>query len=368
MCAGIGVAESPSSPDPREAGGTETIGSDDTVLTLTHLETMSPATWRHFVMWLLEQDGYRIERAGGASGSLEYWECRSVADDATLLAGAIRWPDGRMLAREDVERLRAQHAGESSASSILISTAAAGDSAVDAARRLGVRLLDGAALAGRLEGLVAHQLNERAEAMRTVEMSAEAATTTRAALLSELRCAEEMLASAVSTRRASGRSAVVAAVKALADALVPTRRALLAWETLVADWTAAFDEREARDGTLSISGNAGTFEEMAERARHLGDALAAALESAAGTPGVGDLGYTVWRRDTLEQLSAQCEAYRWRVQGIDPSRWREFAAAYDVAAYERADAAAATAAHAAARMSRSYAELARRARIEASIA
>lgn len=340
---------------------------DAEALTPTHLDAMSAATWRHFVMWLLEQDGYRIE-VGGAAGSLEYWTCQATRSDGALLAGAVRFVDRRRLSRDDVERLVAQRAGHSASSSLLISTAIAGSSAIEAARRLGVRLLDRAALSERLDGLVVRQLHEREAAIRSQEVRAEAAATTRAALLAALQRVEEALASAGNVRRAAGRSSVVAAAAALTDALMSTKRALLAWETLVHDWTAAFEEREARDGSLSIRADTDAFEEMAERARHLGEALTTALKGVTGTPGIGDLGYTVWRRDILEQLSAQCEAYRWRVLSVNPAQWRVFATAHDTLACERADAAATTAAHAAARLSRSYTELARRARIEASTA
>jgi len=341
--------------------------SEPGALTLAHVDAMSAATWRLFVTWLLEQDGYRIER-GATLDSLDYWLCRSVSGDETLLAGAIRFADRRCLSREDVERLAAQRASRLAPPALLISTASAGESAREASQRLGVRLLDRTALSERLDGLVARQLHEREAAGRDQQTRAEAAATTRSALLSELQHAEEALASAANTRRAAGRSAVASAASTLMDALVPAQRALLAWETLIHDWTAAFDEREARDGSLSLRAGEAAFAEMAGRARHLGAALAEAGERVAESPGVGDLGYTVWRRDVLEQLSAQCEACRWRVLGIDPSQWREFTAAHDAPAFERAAAAAATALHAATRASRSYAELARRARLEESTA
>ncbi|HEX6819397.1 MAG TPA: hypothetical protein VF120_13555, partial [Ktedonobacterales bacterium] len=356
ICAGVSAAN-PSSAALSEAG----------VLTLAHIDAMSAATWHLFIAWLLEQDGYRIER-GATLDSLDYWLCRSVSGDETLLAGAIRFADRRCLAREDVERLVAQRSGKPIGPFLLISTAPAAESASEASSRLGVRLLDRAALAERLDGLVARQLHEREAADRNQQARAETAAITRAALLSELQRAEEALASAANTRRAAGRSVVASAASTLMDALMPTQRALLAWETLIHDWTAAFDEREARDGSLSIRADEAAFAEVAGRARHLGAALAEAVERVAESPGVGDLGYTVWRRDILEQLSAQCEACRWRVLGIDPSQWREFTAAYDAPAFERADGAAATALHAATRASRSYAELARRARLEESTA
>ncbi|HLZ24066.1 MAG TPA: hypothetical protein VKQ30_18280 [Ktedonobacterales bacterium] len=352
VCAGLDVAIQA----PRTAGESD-------VLSLEHLDAMSDTTWRLFVAWLLEQDGYNIE-SGGASGSLEHWMCRRGAGDGVLLAGAIRFADHRMLSREDVERLAAQLAIRPSGACLLISTAPAGPSAVEAARRLDVRLLDRAALTERLHGLVARHLHEREAATRTQEERAAAAATARASILAELQRAEAVFTSVGTARRAAGRSAVAAAAKAINDALMPAERALLAWETLASDFTAAFDEREARDGSLSIRADAATFEEMAGRARHLGAALTTALEIIAGTPAIGDLGYTVWRRDIWEQLSAHCEAYRWRVSAIDPSRWRIFAGAHDTQAYERAGGASATAAHAATRASRSYAELVRRARIE----
>ncbi|HLJ80649.1 MAG TPA: hypothetical protein VKT52_04115, partial [Ktedonobacterales bacterium] len=233
ICAGVSMANSPSD-----------VLSEPGALTLAHVDAMSAATWRLFVTWLLEQDGYRIER-GATLDSLDYWLCRSVSGDETLLAGAIRFADRRCLSREDVERLAAQRASQLAPPALLISTASAGESAREASQRLGVRLLDRTALSERLDGLVARQLHEREAAGRDQQTRAEAAATTRSALLSELQHAEEALASAANTRRAAGRSAVASAASTLMDALVPAQRALLAWETLIHDWTAAFDEREA---------------------------------------------------------------------------------------------------------------------------
>ncbi|MGH2517255.1 MAG: restriction endonuclease [Ktedonobacterales bacterium] len=336
-------------------------------LSLAHLDAMSEATWRLFVAWLLERDGYRVEHSQMAAfGALDCWTCEPMRGGDTLLAGALRPGDFHALSRDDVERLAALRGSQSTGSCLLISTAAAGTSAREAAQRLGVRLLDREALSVRLDELVARQVHERDAVLRTLEMAAEAATQARTTILGALQRAEEILASAANARKASGRTAVVSAARTLRDAFLSTQRALLAWETLIHDWEAAYDDREARNGSLAVRVDAAAFEEMAARAGHLGDILVAALDAAASTPGVGDLGYAVWRRDVMDALSAQCEEYRWRALSVDPAQWRDFAAAHDVQAYERAGGAATTAAHATERIARSYAELARRARIETS--
>lgn len=341
-----------------------TLGLDQAdALSTAHLNAMSAATWRLFVSWLLEQDGCHIESTGDA-GAMDVWSCRAASDDKTLLAGAIRFADCRALSGGDVERLVAHQSGGKTASFVLISTAIAGTSANEAARRLGVRLLDGHALADRLEELSAQHVRVREMASRTQEAYADAATSARSAMLRALQRAEQVLASANHSRRAAGRAAVVAATRSLTGSLAPASRALLAWETLASDWLAAFDDREARNGSLSMRSDSAGFAEMAERAGHLGAALVAALERMAETPEAGDLGYSVWRRDIMERLVAQCEACRWHIESIDPSQWREFTAAYDALAVERATKAATTASHAASRAARSYGELARRARIE----
>ena len=126
-------------------------------------------------------------------------------------------------------------------------------------------------------------------------------------------------------------------------------QALIAWETLLADWSSSFDERPARDGSLTLSAEPTAYAALAERADHLKKPLLDALRAVAKAPGAGDLGYAAWRLAVGEELAARCAALRWRAQMVDPAQWQDFAAAVDDRALQEATRAENAATHAAAR-------------------
>jgi hypothetical protein len=66
----------------------------------------------------------------------------------------------------------------------------------------------------------------------------------------------------------------------------------------------------------------------------------------------------------VEELTAMCEAARWRLEATDPARWRDFAALVDTQSLERAETALAAAGHSRARSEKAYAQLAGRVRVE----
>lgn len=340
-------------------------GATSAPLSLTHVRQMSHDTWREFAGWLVEQDGIRLERVD-ESGEIVVWRGRRVADDAQVCAAALR-PIAALgqtgLSGDDVRRAVAAMGPTDGCQLRLIATARAGDDAASEARRLGVDLMDGEALARRLDALVASQTHAHETERVAADAVAHSAARARDALLADVAALEEVLAHAGNGRRASGGTAVATAVATVDAARQEALRAFLAWDTLAGEWIACFDERAARDGVLVILADDARFADLTQRAAHLRAATAAVLARIAPTPGGGELGYGAWRRAVVEELTARCESCRWRLLAVDPARWEDFAAAHDGAALERATAADAAAGHAAGRVAKAYADMAARARL-----
>lgn len=336
--------------------------SDDDPLTMGHLRDMTHETWREFTAWLIEQDGMRLER-GDDHDAMIVWRGHTIVDDAPVVVVALRPPASLCVSDEDIRHAVAAAGMLDNARLRIISASLASASAAHEAHRLGIELMGGDALAQRLETLVAHQVYAREAEREAASLQAAAAAHAREAVLMDLRALEEILARAVNSRRASGRAAVATAAITIRAAREEALRAFLAWDTLADEWIASFDERAGRDGALVILTAGEQFGEMAERAAHLRAATLTSLASLASTPGGGELGYGAWRRAVMEELTARCEGCRWRLLAIDPARWDDFTAAHDTSALEHATSAQASAAHAAARVAKTYGDLAQRARL-----
>ncbi|HEX8036623.1 MAG TPA: hypothetical protein VF510_22385 [Ktedonobacterales bacterium] len=328
-------------------------------LSVRHLEVMTSDIWQAFVTWLLEQEGYSVERVGlGALGSI--WH--GTGPDGSFVATAFR-PEGKWgLGGEEVQRAAALRT--EGARVVLMTTAPTAEDARDMAARLDIRLIDAEQLSELLEKLGSAHTREREEASLDREQRVSDAITAREQMLMAVRSLEAALAAAVNSRRTSGRTAVVSAVAAIVKARQRAQQAILAWDTLVDDWQAAFGEREARDGSLPIVATVDQLSEYGQRAEHLADVLRPALVDIAATPGMGELGYGAWRKAILEELTAHCEALRWRLSALDPTNALSFAAAHDAEALAQAEAALTAATHASARVEKAYAQLETRARLK----
>jgi hypothetical protein len=274
---------------------------------------------------------------------------------------ALRFPAGMVLGEQDVREAAGDGTSALDLQRMVITTSPASQAAHAEAVRVGLQLLDRSALTAWLAVQAESYSSERERASRNADMLAEAASVVRATMLVQLTDAEHALAAAINSRRAVGTTAVAEA-RAQVDAVrQASERTFLAWDTLVGEWSRAFDERPARDEHLSILIDATNFAELADRARHLGGALFAALHALARAPGEGELGYGPWRRTVVDELTARCESLRWRVLVLDPAKWADFAAAHDTQALERALAADTAAAHAAARVEKAAAAMHERA-------
>ena len=354
--------------DPEEGG-----------LTLTRLDAMTDETWRAFAQWLLEREGYAVERLTSAAAA-PVWrgERRGAgsmiggtsngandpagASSAVVITSAARLPVGWPLEDEAVRRAASTALSETGAQAILITTASATVGALLEARRLGVRLLDRAALGERLRGLATAYQREQAQAQRETQARAASAVSARERLLTALAAVEVAFvgSGALAAKAVSGRAAVKRAATEAREAQRLASQALLAWETLIGEWQATFGERPARDGSLALLADSATLGELATRGDHLRDALLTAIQRLVTAPADGELGYGAWRQALSEDLLARIQTLRWRVQAVDPDHWQDHAAAHDDDALLEATSATNAATHAAARAQQAYAQLAER--------
>lgn len=352
VCAGLVRGDAPAR---RERHG---MRSDAThtpeVLTADQLADLSEPLWRAFVAWYLHAEGFAVEPTD-TQGGLPLWRLRLSAGDgaegvaASGCAVAVRPLPGRRLGAADV-RAALDVCRDAPRHVMLLATPAGADAgALAEAAAAGMRVVDRDALAVFLARAAMAHASALAEAERDAQACADAAHETQVALLGALAALEKEIAGCANTRRATGRGPLTAATNTVTAALHEAERALLAWDTLIADWLASFDERAAPDGSLRIMRSPAELRALAERAGHLRAALGRPLAALSGTPGVGESGYAAWRNALLEQLTAACEMLSWRASMVNLEHWRDATSARDAAALAHAEAAAQRAKHTAAR-------------------
>ena len=240
---------------------------------------------------------------------------------------------------------------------MLITTAPARQDVHLLAQHLGIELVDRPALETLLAGLGSAFERERMRQQEEMQTRAAAAAAAQQALLGVIDAVERALTSRRRSRRNSGsRTASVADNRALENARGALERAALAWETLLADWYGAFGERADRSGRLAIQVESERFCEMSDRSAHLQAALLDAVAILEAAPTRGDSGYTAWRQAILDECSARCEAWRWRIRSYDPAAWSDFAHAWNAKAAAKAAEAAIAAGHATARADKAQAQ------------
>ncbi|HEY7850936.1 MAG TPA: hypothetical protein VIC27_12775, partial [Ktedonobacterales bacterium] len=296
-------------------------------LTVDALDALTPDAWTEFTRWLLEQEGAHIEpRPFSQHAGLTAW--RATQGEQALVICAWRLEPGWPLLEDDLRQMAALAAGEPRTRLVIVTTAEATVGARLAALALGEwRIMDRPALAETLATLATAHQREQARTQDEAKIRAKAATAARKKLVAALTALEEQASAAPGAHKVAGRPAVRKAALQVEQAQRLAAQALIAWDTLLADWTAAFAERPARDGSLVFSAAPALYGEMAERADHLKKPLLDALRALAKTPGDGDLGYAAWRLALGEELAARCTALRWRAQLVDPAQWQDFAEA-----------------------------------------
>lgn len=327
-------------------------------LTVEQLLDLSEPLWQAFVSWYLAADGHPVEPPVVRAG-MPLWSVRVDADEgaaaiASIGSGygcavALRPGQQRRLGAADVRAAGDACRQDRRTLAMLITPVVAVADAMAEAAASGVRLVEHDELAAFLERMVAAYATALADAEREAEARALAAVETQRAILGALAAVEREVAACANSRRVTGRGPLATATNTVTAALREAERALLAWDTLVADWLASFDERSAPDGSLRIVSTAEEMGALAERTEHLRAGLKRPIGALATTPGAGESGYTAWRKALLEQLTAACEALSWRAATINSEHWRDAQAAHDSNAVAHAEAAAQAAKHTATR-------------------
>ena len=328
-------------------------------LTVADLALLPERLWREAIIWLLEHLGHSVEEIDTAPASLRVY---TSAKGRPALVIAMRREPGRTLDSEYTQAAIAQSATTGREPLLLTPNDIDAEARV-VIERAGLHVIGPEILASELDRL-SHAYVDRREATREqAEALAMQAAKVRAQILEHMESLETALVRTANARRATGAEVARAALivretQSLAD------QVFVAWETLLVDWQALFPTRAARDGSMRILAGDKSFTELSERAEHLFGVTRQGFARLEQTPEIGEMGYTSWRRAAMEDMTARCESVRWRIQAIDPTRWRDFASVRDTRAMERAETALSAAAHARARADKAYAQLATRARIE----
>jgi hypothetical protein len=303
--------------------------------------------------------GHVVERSESVEDGLVV---RTRRDRRQATVVALHAGEGRRVGAAEIRRTFER--GELHGSDVYLLVPTGLDSEADAeARRIGARMIGLAALDEALTRRAGAFERRRLESQTRMETLAALAGEVRAVALARVERLELALAQATNGRRATGAQ-VARAAGTVREARTRASQAFAAWETLLSDWRTQFADRAARDGSLVIVGDEATFRELRDRAEHLATVLEDACTRIGETPATGEFGYSAWRRAVVEELTAMCEAARWRLEATDPARWRDFAALVDTQSLERAETALAAAGHSRARSEKAYAQLAGRVRVE----
>ncbi|HEX5158362.1 MAG TPA: hypothetical protein VFW17_14195 [Ktedonobacterales bacterium] len=325
------------------------------ILTVRHLEALPQDIWLMAMDWLLSNQGITVESRRSV-GALGVWQGESAT--GKLVAAAVR-PTDKALDEAALRQAAAHLAPEQrSISRMVFSTAPATEQAAQAAEQLGVRILDRFALESLLASLASAHERERERQLDDMQARAEAANATRKAMLDAVDAVDHRLASLRRSRRSSSRpaNAGTAASRALTEVRTAIERASLAWETLLTDWAESFGDHAARNGALVMQGEVSHFAEMGERAEHLQTALLDATALLVETAAHGEAGYMAWRQAVVEECSARCESWRWRIRTFEPAAWGDFDRAWNAKAAAKAAEATTAAGHATARADKAQAQ------------
>jgi hypothetical protein len=325
------------------------------ILTVRHLEALPQDFWLTAMDWLLSNQGITVESRRSV-GALGVWQGESAT--GKVVAVAVR-PTEQALDEAALRQAAAHLAPEQrSISRMVFSTTPATERAAQAAEQLGVRIIDRSALESLLAELASAHERERERQLGDMHARAEAANATRQAMLDAVDAVDHGLASLRRARRTNNRPAVAgtAASRALTEARTAIERASLVWETLLIDWAESFGEHAARNGALIMHGDMSRFAEMGERAAHLRTALLDATALLVATSAHGEAGYRAWRQTVLEECSARCESWRWRIRIVDPAAWGDFDRAWNGTAAAKAAEATTAAGHATARADKAQAQ------------
>jgi len=327
ICAGAGLSTSAGQGGSRQA--TRAVRKDSSsALTLEGLACLGPEMWRASVAWLLERQGYALSVLDKNPEST-CW--RGVdADGKSLFIRALRSDPAQaiqVISERDVAETARLAREQRLERTLLLAVGAPTRAARALAESSGVRIVDGEILRVQLAALVESADQQQATAQAELKARARAAIGAHAAMQKTLAAATKRIEAKSPKPRATGNATLAKVREQLRASRISADQAFLAWETLLADWLAAFGSAPAHDGTLSLLLDPSAFTSLRERATHLGGVLSDLLRDLAATPTDGELGYSAWRTAAVEEAKLRCTALAARLQIIDPAQWANFDAA-----------------------------------------
>jgi hypothetical protein len=356
LCAGALALDANGS---ARGGGARRVAGGDASgeLNLGELARLSPALWRACVGWFLEQQGYTLHSIIGDAPDASWRGAGS--DDQPIFIRAL---GGDALApiteREVAETARRAHE-QGLERALLLASGLPTRTAQALAASHRVSVIDGPTLRARLAGLAESADRQEQTAQAEMKTRARAAISAHAAMQKSLASAIKGLGKTVARPRVVGSATLAKARDQLRAARISANQAILAWETLLADWLAAFGTAPTHDGSLPLLADASEFASLRERAAHLGTALASVLREMASTPPDGEMGYDAWRAAVIEETRLRCSALEARLRIVEPAQWASFDAARDPAYEIEAEEAERAARHASARADKAQSQVVR---------
>jgi hypothetical protein len=356
LCVGaplLGAATNAGHGRARRVAGSNSTGE----LNLEELARLSPALWRACVGWYLEQEGYALHAVvsdapdaswRGADGESQSIFIRALGGD----------PSAPISEREVAETARrAREQGLERA--LLLASGLPTRTARALAASNRVSVIAGEELRAQLVALAESADRQEQTAQAVMKTRARAATSAHTAMQKSLASAIQGLGKTSARPRVVGSATLAKARDQLRTARISADQAILAWETLLADWLAAFGTAPAHGGSLPFLADASEFASLRERAAHLGTALASVLREMATTPPDGEMGYDAWRAAVIEETRLRCAALEARLQIVEPAQWASFDAARDPAYEIAAEEAERAARHASARADKAQSQVVR---------
>lgn len=354
-------AHSSSKRVPNQHGETPiTPSSDGEALSIHALTTLPDHIWSACARWLVERRGVRVELV---SESPRGPVLRGERDGVKVCVHAIRPAHAWGVSAGEVRRVASHMVGEVGVTPVLLTPRDASDEARAEASRLGVELWDASILEEILETAAGAYERSRLAGEEHRQRGLALLRSIQRAGVSAMEDIERCLITSPGDVRLAGRGHVAQAVTEHAADRNALLQALIAWDTLAADFGACVGSRPRRNGSLELVAELDALQDLLDRARHVSQVSVASANQLGRSVAVGELGYSEWRKALMDELTARCEAIRWRFLSLDLARVDDFVKAHDQQAEANAESAKLTAEHAAIRTTQTFASLERRARL-----
>jgi hypothetical protein len=305
-------------------------------LSMADVDAMTSETWRAFVRWYLETQGYHLLTAvvDDEAATMSF-ECH-VPDGAgvqdvlvvTPASGAQRTGGDALLARSLAEQ-RKRWPGKQM---VVITRLEASHVVAAYAGMPWLTLVDRARLAAHIQrqaGAFGHR-QRRAES--ETEARANAALAVQATLRDALAEVANELASAAVAKAPVRDATAPATIESIEQQARLLRQVLLACETLAEDWAGLFGAAPTRANGLVIERDAAAIGQLGERATHLGAALRQAVGGLTTPAAKLSRAAQQWRGALDDEFAQQCRLLASKCGAIDPTQWRDFDAAHPAGA------------------------------------